>query len=200
MIYYVLKYIILPFYWLFRMPKVVGYENTRAIRRGKAVIICNHRSNSDALLLALTMPRFIHFMGKAELFKNRIAGAVLNGLLVFPVDRSSMDMKAMKQALEVLEKGKVFGIFPEGKRCVTDDIDEFEKGAAFFAIKTNAPILPLYIPKDNFRLFKRPRLYVGKAIMPEEYNNIPGSKSAAVRKLSDMFEERVNELRVIAGD
>lgn len=200
MIYYIFKYIILPFYWLLRMPKVTGMKNTGAILHGKAIIISNHRTNLDPLLLALTMPRFIHFMAKQELFETKAGSLLFKSLLVFPVNRKSTDMKSMKKALEVLDEGKVFGIFPEGKRCVTDDIDEFENGAAFFAIKTDAPILPVYIPKDNFKLFKRPRLYVGEAILPAEYNNFSGSKSAAVRNLSAIFAERIDALREMAGD
>lgn len=199
MIYYLFKYIVLPFYWLIRMPKVYGYKNTKAIRKGKAIIISNHRSNLDPVLLALCLPRFIHFMAKEELFGNKLAGLLIKALLAFPVSRKASDMKSMKTALELLDKGKCFGIFPEGKRAVTDEMDAFEKGAAFFAIKTDAPILPVYIPKNNYRLFKRPRLYIGEAIRPEEYN-ANGAKSAAIRKLNTMFEERIDELRVSAGD
>lgn len=50
-----------------------------------------------------------------------------------------MDLQSLKNALKVLDKGEVFGIFPEGKRAVTDSLDEFEKGAAFLAIRSGAP-------------------------------------------------------------
>lgn len=199
MIYYLLKYILMPIYFLFRMPRIFGRENLKSIKSGKAVIICNHRSMLDPIFLALTTNRFIHFMAKAELFNNKVLGTLLKGLLVFPVNRCSTDVKALKQALEVLDKGCVFGIFPEGTRSITNDVDTFENGAAFLAMRAEAPILPMYIPANNYKLFKRPRLYIGKLITPDEYN-FTGSKSAAVKKLTHMLEERVDELKKLSEE
>lgn len=199
MIYYLLKYILVPIYFLFRMPRIFGRENLKTVKSGKAVIICNHRSMLDPIFLALTTNRFIHFMAKAELFNNKALAVLLKGLLVFPVNRGSTDVKAMNRALDVLDKGCVFGIFPEGTRSITNDVDIFENGAAFLAMRAQAPILPMYIPADNYRPFKRPRLYIGKLIQPEEYN-FNGSKSAAVKKLTHMLEERVDELKQLSED
>lgn len=199
MLYYILLYIIKPFYWLFRWPCVHGRENLKSIRKGKAIVISNHRAMLDPLLMVFTVPRFIHFMAKSELFRTWLGRWFFNMLLVFPVERKSADMKSMKKAVDLLDKGCVFGIFPEGKRSVTDDVDTFEKGTAFFALKAKAPILPMYIPVDNYNIFERPHIYVGKLITPDEYV-IEGSKTAAVNNLTRLLEERVNELRIQAGD
>ena len=199
MLYYILRFLVQPLYWLVRMPKVYGIKNTKAILKGSAIVICNHRTMKDPVFLACILPRFIHFMAKKELFDTWIGKWFFRGFLVFPVDRGNADMKSMKKAMEVLKENRVFGIFPEGKRCVTDETDAFEKGAAFLAIKAQVPILPTYIPKDNFKLFKRPRLYIGDVITPEEYA-FEGSKSAAINRLTALFEERVDELRELAGD
>lgn len=199
MLYYALRFIVQPLYLLIRRPKVYGRKNFKSISKGKAMIISNHRSMLDPPFIALVSNRFIHFMAKAELFKNKLAVWFFKAVLAFPVDRKHADMKSIKQALALMDKGCVFGIFPEGKRSVTDDVDAFEKGAAFLAVRAKVSILPVYIPANNYHIFKRPRLYVGSVITPEEYD-FEGSKSAAVDKLKELMENRVNELRQQAGD
>lgn len=199
MIYYLFKYIVLPFYWLIRMPKIYGKENLKLIKKGKAIIISNHRSMLDPLFIALISNRFIHFMAKSELFDNKLSAWLFRNLLVFPINRGKSDMNSIKRALEVLQQDKVFGIFPEGKRSVTNDIDLFEKGAAFLAVKSEAPILPMYIPVDNYRLFKRPRIYIGELITADKYQTNK-AKSVIVREITTCTENVINELKIISEE
>ena len=63
-------------------------------------------------------------------------------------------MASLKQAMSVLDKGWVFGIFPEGRRSVTGELDMLEKGAAFLALKTGAPIIPIYSDPRTYRKFR----------------------------------------------
>ena len=67
----------------------------------------------DPVVIALVSPRIVHFMAKKELFKSKLLALFFKSAFVFPVDRGTADLKSLKNALKLLEKGKVFGIFPE---------------------------------------------------------------------------------------
>lgn len=149
MLYVLIKYLLTPLFYLIFRPMVYGAHNLWI--KGKAIFVCNHIAMADPIFLAFVSPRFIHFMGKSELFSKWYGRFFLKALLVFPVNRKQADMQSMKKAIKVLDSGKVFGIFPEGKRAITHDIDELEKGAAFLAVRTNAPIVPMYIKRDCYK-------------------------------------------------
>lgn len=197
MLYFILKYLLGPIILLVTRPIVYGKENLRV--KGKAIFICNHRSMWDPLIIALCTPRTVHFMAKKEIFEKPIGRMFFKGLNAIPVNRKNVDMQSLKNALKVLNSGKVFGIFPEGKRAVTDYIDEFEKGTAFFAIRSGAPVIPIYIHPDSQRR-GRPVLMAGKAINIGEIA-ANTSKSALMEvvtnELSDAVAALGNELEEI---
>ncbi len=162
MLYVLFKYLLAPFLWLLYRPMIIGHENL--FIKGKAIFVSNHISMADPIMLAVVSPRFIHFMAKSELFKSPIGNAFFRLFLAFPVNRKQSDMASLKNAIRVLEKGNVFGIFPEGKRAVTDEMDVFEKGAAFLAIRSGAPIVPIYLHRDTYNKMHL-RMAVGKPIL-----------------------------------
>lgn len=92
---------------------VSGRENIPA---SGAVLVSNHASMFDPVVLGVAVPRPIHFMGKAELFRNRISNWFFRKLHAFPVRRGEFDRGAIRSALEVLDRGQLLGIFPEGTR------------------------------------------------------------------------------------
>ena len=158
MLYAIGFLLLAPLTWIFLRPKI---HNAKALRvKGKAIYVSNHWALTDPILISMVSPRVVHYMAKKELFANPVAAFFMRQLLTFPVDRGHADMQSLKVALGLLEKGKVFGIFPEGKRSVTGEIDELESGAAFLALRSGAPIIPIYSDPDTFRRF-RLRMAVG---------------------------------------
>lgn len=196
MLYVFFKYVIGPFILLFWRPTVINRRNLRV--KGKAIFVCNHLSMADPILICLVSPRMVHFMAKQELFKSRIGQLFFKALFVFPVNRRTADMTSLKKALDVLNKGKVFGIFPEGKRSVTDTLDQFEKGAAFLAIRSGAPLIPMYIRPDSFRRC-HPVMIVGK---PIDISNIVANtkKSTLIDVVTDEIADSIDSLRVELED
>ena len=95
--------------------RIEGRENIPRDRN--CVLMGNHQCLLDPLTLALCVPeREIHFMGKKELWNNRLLGWVFTRVHGFPVDRGNIDMAAVRTALGVLKDGNTLGIFPEGTR------------------------------------------------------------------------------------
>lgn len=192
MLYLLIKWLIGPIILFVTRPIVYGRQNLRV--KGKAIFIANHRSMWDPLILALVSPRNIHFMAKKELFESKLGNFFFRSLYAFPVNRRNVDLQSLKNALKVLDKGDVFGIFPEGKRAVTDSLDEFEKGAAFLAIRSGAPVIPIYIHPDTSRQV-RPVMLVGK---PIDVSSIvaTANKSSLIEVVTDELADSIDALRI----
>lgn len=166
MLYYFGRYVIRPWMWLLMRPRVIGWKNLN--RKGKVVYVCNHVSMADPIAIAVVAPRIVHFMAKESLFQSKLASFFFKILLVFPVSHGAADLRSIKKALKLLDKGKCFGIFPEGHRsALGGEMDRMQKGAAFIALRADAPIVPIYLSPDTFSKF-RIRMAVGEAILPGE--------------------------------
>ena len=191
MLYKILRWIGKPVVYLLFFPRIIGKKNSRI--KGKAVVISNHLSMWDPLLIAVIIRRQIFWMGKSELFKSRIASLFFKAMKAFPVRRGEGDLAAIRHAFRVLRDGKLFGIFPEGTRIKSKDISRFEPGTAMIALKNDAPVLPIYI-KGNYKLFRRMKVIIGDPIHLADY---VGTKTdtATVEAASRFLEDKLIDLR-----
>ena len=121
----------------------------RVPQSGPLLIICNHSSNADGvLLLAYIVPalgRPMGWLGKAEAMRWPVVGWGLRHNGVFGVRRGAGDLEAFKLAESVLDGGGVLTIFPEGTRSPTGAMQEAKEGATVLAVRSGVPILPLAI-------------------------------------------------------
>lgn len=108
---------------------------------GPVILASNHIGLLDGPLLALFAPRPVHALAKQEMFSGR-AGRVLRRAGQIPVDRDGVDLAAVRTCLRVLRDGDVVGIFPEGHRG-PGEYDLFRNGAAYLALVTGAPVVPV---------------------------------------------------------
>ncbi|NLK64820.1 MAG: 1-acyl-sn-glycerol-3-phosphate acyltransferase [Tissierellia bacterium] len=141
--------------------KVYNKENLNNTEGG--LIVCgNHRSMFDPVMLAVSTKRQVHFMGKKELFESKFWGFIFRRLGAFPVDRKGVSLSAVKSSLNVLDKGGVLGIYPEGTRVKTGyDENNAKAGIALIANKANVKIMPVYLEGD-YKFRGKLRLYIGK--------------------------------------
>ncbi len=190
MLYIFFKLLLTIPFWIVFRPRVQGFRNL--FFRGKAIIVSNHYHLADPIYIAFVSPRFVHFMAKQELFVTAVGRMFLRGFLTFPVYRKHADMASLKQAMSVLDTGKVFGIFPEGRRSITEQMDAFEKGAAFLALRCNAPIIPIYAdPYAPKRL--RVRMIVGEPMHAKEIAD--GCEGRAVDVVTTALHDRMQQLK-----
>jgi 1-acyl-sn-glycerol-3-phosphate acyltransferase len=122
---------------------VEGLENVPP--KGAFILVSNHLSNSDPPVLTQTMPRRVVWMAKQELFDLPLVGWVFHVFGLIPVRRGEADLKALRRAQQVLRKGHVLGMFPEGTRSKTAKMKEGEPGTAVIALRTSVPLLPVAI-------------------------------------------------------
>ena len=92
----------------------------------------------------------------------------------------------------------IFGIFPEGRRSLTGELDSFEKGAAFLALRCNAPIIPVYAD-PNWKKRGKVRMIVGETIYPNEIAKTYAGRSvdSVTDAIRDALQQLKNELELI---
>lgn len=146
--------------------KIEGRENIPAGRN--CVLMGNHQHVFDPLMLALCVPdREIHFMGKKELWNNKLLGWAFTKVHGFPVDRGNIDMAAIRTAMNVLQGGDTLGIFPEGTRSKTGHMLPLLGGASMLALRSKRDVIPVYID-GNYAPFRRMVVRVGKPVDMED--------------------------------
>nr|WP_297173942.1 lysophospholipid acyltransferase family protein [uncultured Agathobaculum sp.] len=143
--------------------KVIGRENIPA---GGCVVCPNHVQLSDPPFAAVALGQGtpLRLMAKKELFRNRVFAWLIGALGAFPIDREGADITAIKTALGCVREGHKLIIFPQGTRDAAEG--ETKKGAAMLAVKTRAPILPMYISEGK-RFRCRAWVVIGKPFMPD---------------------------------
>jgi 1-acyl-sn-glycerol-3-phosphate acyltransferase len=141
------------FYWfgrficrvvlLLRRMKVYGGANVP--RQGGLLVVSNHVSYWDPVVVGSALTRKVHFMAKTELFAIPVFGTIIKWCEAFPVNRRGTDQKAVRAALQFLRQGEVVGIFPEGTRSHTAEFLDPYLGAAMLAVHGNAAVLPVAV-------------------------------------------------------
>jgi 1-acyl-sn-glycerol-3-phosphate acyltransferase len=133
---------------------VTGMENFP--KKGPALIVINHLGDADAVLLAASIPTAIDGMGKIELNEHWLVGPVFRAYGVIYVHRGKPDRKAIRAVLDGLAEGRMIGIAPEGRQAVEGKLEEGTEGAAFFAMKTGALIVPVAMTgTENENIYNR---------------------------------------------
>ncbi|WP_046173733.1 lysophospholipid acyltransferase family protein [Domibacillus indicus] len=132
----VVKSILTPAYRI----QIKGLEHFP--KEGGVLLCANHIDNLDPPIVGITSDRPVRFMGKEELFKKKWMGKLMRELNVFPVKRGMSDREAIRTGLKILKEGQVLGLFPEGTRSKTGELGKGLAGAGFFALRTEAAVVP----------------------------------------------------------
>jgi 1-acyl-sn-glycerol-3-phosphate acyltransferase len=137
--------------------RVYGRGNEPAA--GPVVVVCNHLSDLDPLVVGAALRRRVAFMAKHELFQVPGVRWWIRACGAFPVRRGTPDRQALRTALGILDKGGVLVMFPEGTRGRDRTLRQPEPGAALLARRTGAALLPVAVlgtdvvlPRDAQRL------------------------------------------------
>jgi len=181
-----------------------GYE--RLPTDGPAILCPNHISFLDSAFLTFTVPRNISFVGKAEYMDSWKTKFLFPAMGMIPIDRSGGDKSAsaLGAAMGVLQRGELFGIYPEGTRSRNGKLHKGRTGAARLAMAIGCPIYPVGIvgtdaiqPPDAKvpKLRKACSITIGRPIKPERYAN-RGAEHLAWRS---MMDEVMYEIRELTG-
>lgn len=191
-------------------PWVEGIENIPA--EGPAILASNHLSFSDSFFLPAVLDRKITFIAKSEYFtspgvKGRLTAAFFKGVGQLPVDRSGgrgAGEAAIKSGIEVLERGELFGIYPEGTRSPDGRLYRGKPGGlARVALATGAPVIPVAMidtekvqpPGKIVPKMIRPGIRIGKPLDFTRYQGMEGDRFI----LRSVTDEVMYEIMKLSG-
>lgn len=125
--------------------EVIGAEN---IHLGKPqILMANHQSDFDIMVLLATIPGQFRWIAKKELFKIPLFGTAMRKAGYISIDRQNHEkaMDSVEKALQKIREGKSIMSFPEGTRSRNGVIRPFKRGMFHLAIASGAPIVPISI-------------------------------------------------------
>lgn len=170
-LYNVIKTIFRPIVKIVYKTEFKGLENLPQ-KGTRYIVAINHTCALDPVFVA--MPKQVpplHFMAKAELFKNPIVGWFIRHMYGFPVKRGKGDTSAIDYGEKIIEEGHVMAICPEGKRIKDKNgvPQRAKAGVAVIAKATNASVLPVAICSDGpIKAGKKLIVSYGNLITPQD--------------------------------
>ncbi|MEA2022362.1 MAG: lysophospholipid acyltransferase family protein [Candidatus Caldatribacteriota bacterium] len=175
--------------------RITGSKNLP--KSGPFIVVANHSSVFDGFILASSIKPKITFMAAAYLFKINFYRYILQGVGAIPVQRNGSDIFALKKSIEILKQGDILGIFPEGRMKNKEDSVSAKAGAAYLAVKTNVPIVPIAIKGADKALpvgkkwpkFSRIEVQIGKPIITSKALNI---NKKNIEKIVNIYMKEIN--------
>ena len=165
--------------------KVEGTEN---IPKEGALIFCgNHRTFLDPPLIEVTAKRECRFLAKQDLYKSHFLAFLGWVFESIPVKKDDKDINAIKTSLKHLKKGECIALFPEGTRNGLAKGEKVKDGAAFFAIRTGAKVIPVGI-SGKTGAFSKVTIRYGKPLDYNKYKNAEDEKQALEEVTNDIME------------
>ena len=166
----------------------VKIEGREDIPKDGALIFCgNHRTFLDPPLIVVTAKRHVHFLAKEELYKNPFLAFLGWSFDAIKVKRDAKDINAVKSSLKYLKKGECIALFPEGTRNGLAKGEKVKDGAAFFAVRTGAKVLPIGI-NGGVKPFRRTVITYGKPLDYSMYKGQDKDKEVLEKVTEDIME------------
>lgn len=182
------RWLLAPFAFLFfRIKKTyVNKKVSKAQIKKGAMLVCNHISFGDALMLQYAFPyRRIHSMVLSTVFKTKIGALFFHGINCFPIDPENLSFESIRQCVTRLKYGYVVAMFPEGHINFDNKpaVKDFKGGAVLIAVQSQSPIIPCFIYRQSKH--GRFHLVVGEPFYPNHY--FEGSPT--VEKIAHVSDE-----------
>ena len=128
--------------WILRRWYDVRVHGAGSVpEHGPVLLASNHMGLVDGPVLMLVAPRYVHALVKHEMFDGPL-GLVLNAFGQIELERDKIDVRAVRQTVQVLRDGEVAAIYPEGHRG-NGDFGQVRFGVAYLALVTGAPVVPV---------------------------------------------------------
>jgi len=177
--------------FVFRIRTYYEDDNRQNGRlKGGTIIISNHRSFLDALVIAIRFfSHKLHFI-VADFYKNKMRAAkfMLESLGGIMVDLEGQNLDFIEKSKRITAKGGAILMFPEGGFKFTHEPQKFSAGYIMLAVKTGAKILPI-VNDFNYGIFKRIHLMIGNSIDLSRYSGEELTK-AKLKEINDEISEK----------
>ena len=173
-----------------------GTENIP--KHGGVVLVSNHLSYVDPVIISAATDRVLHFIGAEETFRIPIFGRLVTQLNGFPVKRGTPDRGALKEALSRLKTGKALLVFPEGTRSPDGTLGEIKTGVSFIIHHSDVPTIPVFLNGAEHFMprgakFIRPTQLSVTFGAPLDFTTLKGidTKQEMYRRMSEQIRQAI---------
>lgn len=160
--------------------------------RGGAILAANHTSFSDPFLVGVTVwYRRMFFLAAEAVMKGKLRTWLLRGVGAIKIDRNGTDIEAIRNSVNVLKKGHVLAVFPQGGIFAEDQITSMKSGAVLIAMQAGVPIVPMHIcPKKHW--YSRRVVIIGDPVDPKDYTKSKFPSTKDIEQVSQVLMREMN--------
>lgn len=178
--------------------EVSGGENVA--RQGPVILAVNHFSHLDVIVATHLAGRNVRYLAVDELFgDSRLFDGLVGYFGAIPMSRERPPLGAMRTALEILDSGGAVGLFPEGRRVAHWGESAAKEGAAWLALRADAPLVPVSIIGTEETLSVRERAmrrasiraWADAPLYPGDFRNDPNPRRAMTAAWRTAVDQRV---------
>ena len=190
-----------PLLLWYRPKRIYISKETKKKFKGGLILMSNHISMKDPVyLLSSILQRRHHFVTAKELFSSKFKKWWFrNVFLCIEIDRENFSLLTFKDIIKHLEMGDMVTIFPEGHVNVEQEgLNAFKGGLAMMALKTKAPIIPVYIKKKE-HWYSRLVIYIGDPIDVNDYVEGKTFNINDVKNISLILQNKEKELEMLCN-
>ena len=170
---------------------------------GPALIVCNHVSYMDALILAATIPRPVRFVMYYRIFNIPVMSWIFRTAKAIPIAGAKEDPELMRRAFEeidaALSAGEIVGIFPEGALTKDGEIAAFKSGVEKILERRPVPVVPMALKGMWASMWSRRDTRLGRMRVPRRFRAhvevMAGEPMDGATATADVLEARVRALR-----
>ncbi len=222
-----IKRVLLFIYGLLIRVRVIGSERMVVPLRSGFIVAANHLTGADSIVIQVALKTRIFFLAAARWFHSRFVGFWMRNLCdTMPVAAGGgwENVRGLRQGLKMLVAGGVLGIYPEGALNRTGEVRQLYDGAAWLALRTGAPVVPVYVsglrpgPVPGSRpwideawegffsvvgnlLNRNIVVAIGEPILPPaELPHTPAELSAVIERINRQLLEEFQRLRAVSVD
>jgi len=167
------------------------------------LVLSNHQSYLDPLLIGLPLQRPVSYIARENLFRIPVLGTILRNTYVMPINRDSAGTESVREAVRRMNAGFLVGVFPEGTRSADGKLGEIKPGFVALARRAKQPIYPIGIagadramPKGGLKIYpKKIRVIFGEPIPAEEVVRLSkkGNEEECLKVIHDRLQECLDE-------
>ena len=179
-------------YGIIYRPKKVYISDKRPDRKTGALVIANHSSFSDPVIVGITLSRRMYYLAGELAMGNKLKSTLLKGCGCIGIDRNISDIEGIRKAVNIMKRGHCVLMFPQGRLIRDGEIGRLKSGAILMSWQAGVPILPVYVKKGP-KWYNRAKVIVGEEFYVKDMIEKKMPSMADIERLTDYCEEKMHE-------
>lgn len=175
-----------------------GRDNVPPV--GGGLMLSNHQSNLDPVLVGLACNRRLNYVARKTLFKFAPLRWLINSLDAIPIDLEGSGLEGLKETLKRLKRGEIVLLFPEGTRTPNGEVLRMKPGFCAIARRSRLPLFPVALD-GAWHAWPRQQLLPGRAIVHVQFGEPIGPELIATlsdEQLTAEVERRIKACHALA--